>query len=123
MRMALGTTVLVVSVLALPAPARAWGLPDLKVSGTCRIQLRVQVGNTNVELAPWYLYYPAEAAAQPYGAAGHFPNWPAQPTATAFGYPPAPGFARPGNTPLQRTGGLQPVVYHPTGAPGYWYGD
>ncbi|MCI0459233.1 MAG: hypothetical protein L0Z62_19955 [Gemmataceae bacterium] len=119
MRRALWTTLLAVLLLALPARAHGWHVPQVQVNGTCRVYLRIHVGNANVPLAPWYLYFPAEAQSLSHLGTGQFPNWRPQ-THSAFAYPPpVPGFAPPGVRPA----GLQPVSYHAPAAPGYWYGQ
>ncbi len=119
MRRALWTTLLAVLLLALPTPAHAWHVPDVQVNGTCRVYLRVQIGNANVPLAPWYLYFPAEAQSLSHLGTGQFPNW-QRPNQSAFAYPqPLPGFAPPG----ARQAALQPVGYFAPPAPGYWYGQ
>jgi hypothetical protein len=102
--------------LAFAAPADAWHLPPYNIKGKCSIYLKVEVGNAALPLAPWYLYYPAEAQNQPIGPSLHYPNWP-QPTAAAFGpMTPAPGGFPVPNIPP----GVQRVNYQ---APAYWYGE
>lgn len=99
---------------ALPGSARADGgmyVPPFKVSGTCKFQIRIQLGNANADLAPWYLYFPADAQ-QRAGPVLHYPNWPQAPAAAPAGY--APRYAPQPN--------LQRVGYYPA-APSYWYGQ
>jgi hypothetical protein len=95
---------------ALPGTAAADGgmyVPPFKISGCCQFQIRIQLGNANADLAPWYLYFPADAQQQMAGPVLHYPNWPQAPAAPVR-YAPQQG--------------LQRVGYYPA-APSYWYGQ
>jgi hypothetical protein len=118
MKTPLRTGILLISALSLPAQAHAWEYPPCKVDGGVRIYLKVQLGNAALPLAPWYLYFPAEAYQQPIGPAGYYPNWPPAPTpAAALAYPtPRPPFSMSDGPPSA----LQRTAYQ---APAYWYGQ
>jgi hypothetical protein len=113
------------ALLLAPAKVEAWGVPGpVKVNGGCNIYLKIQCGAATLPLAPWYLYYPAEAGNQPIGPAGFYPNWPQQPPASgsAFGFPsPYPQGPGPATAPpIQRTS-YQATSYRDSAVPAYWY--
>ena len=113
------------AVLALPTPARAWECGPYKINSGVNIYFNIQTTPATLPLAPWYLYFPAEARNQPIGPTGFYPNWPQQPAPGVGGLnlpapqvipPPAPA----PTPPVQQTG------YYTTGTqnaqvPAYWY--
>jgi hypothetical protein len=95
----------------------------VKINGGVKVYLKIDVGGAAVPLAPWYLYFPAEANLHNIGPQGHYPNWQAPPPAAngAFGfpppYPPGPQLMPPPRSPIQRTS------YQVAPSPAYWYGQ
>jgi hypothetical protein len=109
------------AALLAPTPARAGEIGGCKVDGGIKIYLNIQTPPATLPLAPWYLYYPAEAQSQPAGPAGYFPNWAPQPPPGGTFTPPAPTpmpSAPP--QPVQQTGYYTTTSPSP-GAPSYWY--
>jgi hypothetical protein len=118
---------LAAELLATPTRVQAWGcMGPVKVSGGVKIDLKIQCGAANLPLAPWYLYYPAEARFQPIGPAGFYPNWPQQPLAGGPAFtppsptPPEPVPPPPAAQPIQRTG-YHATAYRNSAVPAYWY--
>ncbi len=117
---------LLISTLALSTQAHAWENPPCKVNAGFRVYFKVQVGNATLPLAPWYLYFPAEAYQQPIGPGGFYPNWQPRPApAAAFAFPQQPFVP---STPDAPPAGLQRTAYQHTGSaipqtPAYWYGQ
>jgi hypothetical protein len=128
-------------LLCLPAQALAWQ-PHLRVKVDAGINFRCNVyfaDDPRNNLAPWYTYWPVEAAYPPPpqpGAGNFFPNWPANwppdqknpdaPKGAATGALP-PFVPVPPQTTWQPSGDTaQPYTFQPVGfftqTPGYWYG-
>jgi hypothetical protein len=140
--------------LALCAPAQAWHPNEGKVKIDAGVNVRFNVylqdQMSQAPLAPWYLYWPAEAvnyqSSSPLGGLS-FPNWPSSWPASATkkdapgnnGPTPndvkMPHIARlnsqlPHGSPWQpphavssgSSSAFQPVGYF-TQAPSYWYGQ
>src|SRR5262249_3169617 len=113
------------AALLAPAPARAGEYGSCKVHGGVKIYLNIQTPPATLPLAPWYLYYPAEAQNQPVGPAGYFPNWAPQPPPGGTFTPPAPEpvpppVPPPPPQPVQQTGYFTTGPQSPQ-APSYWY--
>ncbi len=123
---------LLAAAALVPARADAWDYPPWRVKGGANVYLKVQVGNANLPLAPWYLYFPYDPCLTAVPPVAHYPNWQAPPNglpAAAYGYPqpmtplptgPLPGQGAPPGG-IQRTG-YQPVSYPAPQTPAYWYG-
>jgi hypothetical protein len=116
---------LLAAALFAPTPAQAWEYGHCKVNGGIKIYLNIQTPPATLPLAPWYLYFPAEAANQPVGPAGYYPNWaPQQPPGGAV-TPPAPPPMPPPMPPAQpqpiQQTGYYTISSQPTQAPPYWY--
>jgi hypothetical protein len=110
------------AALCLPASARAWECGPFKVNGGIKIYCNIQTGPAHMPLAPWYLYYPAEAQNLPVGPAGFYPNWAPRP-APGAATPPAPERVP---APMQQPPPIQQTGYYTSGpqtlqAPAYWY--
>lgn len=115
MKTATWISALALGIVAHPTTARADGgmyVPPFKLQGKFQFHIRLEMGNANMNLAPWYLYYPADAARQAWPQMP-YPNWPAQ-HAAPTGYPAPQG--APQRPPVQRVG------YYYQAAPSYWYG-
>jgi hypothetical protein len=125
MKKLLLTGLLVLPVLALPAPVHAWGcFPPWKfeVGG----YVRVNRGAACAQAGPWYLYWPLDAHFNVPAPTG-YPFWPnpmSLPGMAPAG-PPAPAPVPP-QMPLVPTEPLKPAGVHPVGynyyqPPDYWY--
>jgi hypothetical protein len=138
-------------LLSLPATAAAWqpGGSRVKIDAgiNCRFNVYIDDQQSN-PLAPWYLYWPSEAANLPPGPVGmNFPTWPATWPPTGDKQAPAgpkmpevppakvpmpgpnppalplfqPPTATPGAVQTHSSYPFQPVGYY-SPAPSYWYG-
>ena len=92
------------------------------MNGGIKIYINIQTPPATLPLAPWYLYFPAEARNLPVGPAGYYPNWPAQLPPGGAVTPPAPPPMPPAQPqPIQQTG-YYTIGSQPAQAPSYWYG-
>ncbi len=114
-------------VLYFPATASAW-FPggNVKVDAGINAYFNVYCADKQPPLAPWYLYWPIEAANLPRSPLGmSYPNWPStwpppgsQPPPVM---PPAPPVKTPpGVVQMYQPQPVQPVGFY-TQAPSYWY--
>ena len=61
------------AALFAPTSAQAGEYGNCKVNGGIKIYINIQTPPATLPLAPWYLYFPAEAQNQPVGPAGGGP--------------------------------------------------
>lgn len=118
-------------LLLAPGSALAWGNPlaiPVKVDAGINVRFNVYFDDQTPPLAPWYLYWPAEAQYQAYAPTGmNFPNWPAQwpPAGTNADAKAAPSAMPPPGPGMVSAPQLPQYAIQPTGysaAPSYWYG-
>ena len=121
----------------IPAPARADGIPRLKVDAGIKARFNVYMYDPQTEAArlhPWYTYFPYEAHFQspsPYGTQnGFFPNLPGRMVPGAWGAQQRQAGSESdsktqGRSNNSSTSGYTPSQYagYPYGqVPSYWYG-
>ena len=123
---------LLAAALSAPTAAQAAEYGHCKVNGGIKIYINIQTPSATLPLAPWYLYFPAEAANQPVGPAGYYPNWAPPQTPDGAVTPPAPPMPpampppMPPPMPPAQPQPIQQMGYstgssQPTQAPSYWY--
>ena len=132
MKKLLCLALLAAATCAFPTRASAWDYGPYKVHGGIKIYCTIQTPSSMLPLAPWYLYYPAEARYLPVGPAGYYPNWrqPAPPNEpinppipVPSAPPPAPAAMRPLAPPqFIQQAGYSALSYPGGQAPSYWYG-
>lgn len=108
--------VLALGLFGVPSRAQAWfHVHPYRVDAGFKIWFNIQPLGPQVQLAPWYTYFPYEAHFQTPAPMGYYPQWPNAPAAGMY-QPPQPQFAPHAPSPVR------PASYYYSPAPSYWYG-